>query len=123
MAEQTDIPLRVFVDDKPTDSQTRATSVGAYVLVLDTTLPDHGIDLHSVYVGHSRVRTQSTHLLLAPSLRETLTTEHEHESIPVVHARRRCLYDHLQRLQDLLSDLDIDAHIPVGEDAIATVES
>jgi len=40
-----------------------------------------------------------------------------------VHARRRCLYDHLQRLQNLLGEMGLDASIPLGEQAIAAVEA
>jgi hypothetical protein len=48
--------------------------------------------------------------------------EHEHEEMPVMYARRRCLYDHLHRLQDLLQDIGIDAQMPVEEQAIAAIE-
>ena len=37
------------------------TSVGAYILAIETVLPDQAIDLHSVYTGHANVKTQVTH--------------------------------------------------------------
>jgi hypothetical protein len=120
--EQTDIPVKILLDGESVRSQTRATSVGPYVLVLDTVLGDHGIDLHSIYTGHEDTSTLASHLLLAPGLKDTIATEHEHESIPVTHARRRCLYDHLQHLQDLLQRTGADANIPLDEEAVAAVE-
>jgi hypothetical protein len=39
-----------------------------------------------------------------------------------MHARRRCLYDHLQQLQDLLERTGIDAQIPIDDAAVAAVE-
>jgi len=84
------------------------------------------IDLLSVATcsGHKRTTTQATHLKLAKGgIRETIAIEHEHDSIPVVYARRRCLYDHLQHLQDLLADADIDASIPIDEKAVTAVET
>ena len=123
MVEEVQIPVRIMVNGRDVDCETRASSVGAYVLVLDTVLPDQAIDLHSVYVGHKRTTTQATHLKLARGgIRETMTMEHEHDSIPVMYARRRCLYDHLQHLQDLLEEAGIDARIPVDEKAVVAVE-
>jgi hypothetical protein len=120
--EQTDIPVKILVDGESVRSQTRATSVGPYVLVLDTVLGDHGIDLHSIYTGHEDTSTLASHLLLAPGLKDTIAAEHEHESIPVTHARRRCLYDHLQHLQDLLGRLGLDANIPLDDAALTAIE-
>ena len=114
--------MKILIDGEPVRSQTRASSVGPYVLVLDTVLGEHGIDLHSVYTGHEGTSTLASHLLLAPGLRDTIAAEHEHESIPVTHARRRCLYDHLGHLQDLLRDTGVDASIPIDEEALTAVE-
>jgi len=120
--EQTDIPVKILLDGESVRSQTRATSIGPYVLVLDTVLGDHGIDLHSTYTGHEGTSTLANHLLLAPGLQDTIAAEHEHESIPVTHARRRCLYDHLQHLQDLLKRTGADATIPLDDKALAAIE-
>jgi len=114
--------VEIAIDGEIVRSETRASSVGAYVLAIDTVLPDHGVDLHSVYAGHPSVRTQATHLLLAPGLHEALSVEHEHDAIPVTHARRRCLYDHLSRLQDLLQSIGLDAQIPIDDAAVTAVE-
>jgi hypothetical protein len=87
------IPLEIVIDGESVRSETRLSSVGAYVVVLDTVLADRATDLHSVYLGHPKTMTQATHLLLTPELHESLTVEHEHDAIPVMHARRNCLYE------------------------------
>jgi hypothetical protein len=123
VAEQSVLPVPILIDARQVRSLTRVTSIGPCVLVLDTVLPDRGLELHSVYVGHKHTTTQATHLRLARGgIRETTTIEHEHDAIPVMYARRRCLYDHLQQLQDLLEEAGIDGKIPVDEKAILAVE-
>jgi hypothetical protein len=114
------ILLKIVMDGESVRSERLVSSVGAYVVVLDTVLADRATDLHSVYVGHPKTMTQATHLLLTPDLHESLTVEHEHDAIPVMHARRNCLYDHLQ---DLLGREGAEANIPVDDDAITAVES
>lgn len=64
-----------------------------------------------------------THLLLAPRARQLTAETLHHSEIPVMWARRRGLYDHLQRLADFLRELgDEDVRIDVGEEALAAVE-
>jgi hypothetical protein len=122
MEHRSQIPIKVAIDSKPVRSETLATSVGTYIFVLETVLPDHAIDLHSVYTGHAKTKTQAIHLILTPDLREATTVEHESDAIPVMHARRTCLYDHLHQLQDLLQKHGIDAQIPIDDDAIKAIE-
>lgn len=112
-----------MIDGTTVACQTRVASFSPYVVVLDSTLPDRGIEVHSTYLGHQRTHTRSTHLLLAPGLHDTLADEHEHEEIPVPYERRHCLYDHLTRLQDLCHRLGLHAQIPIGQDALAAIGS
>ncbi len=122
MPEQNDIPVKIVVDGDPVRSRTRASTVGPCVLVLNTVLPERGTQLHSIYTGHEGTSTLASHLMLAPGLKDTIAAEHEHDAIPVTHARRRCLYDHLGHLQDLLRDLGVDATIPLDEEALTAIE-
>ncbi len=122
MNNRSQIPIKIAIDGKPVRSSTLATSVGAYILVLETILPDQAIDLHSIYTGHANVKTQATHLILTPDLREATTFEHEHDQLPITHSRRTCLYDHLHQLQSLLQDHDIDAQFPIDDTAIEAIE-
>ncbi|HTC58733.1 MAG TPA: hypothetical protein VK691_01290 [Solirubrobacteraceae bacterium] len=122
MEHRSQIPMKIVLDGKSVRSETLATSVGAYILVLETVLPDQAIDLHSIYTGHANARTQATHLVLTPDLRQATTVEHDHDTLPVTHSRRTCLYDHLHQLQSLLQDHGIDVQFPIEDDAIAAVE-
>jgi hypothetical protein len=69
-----------------------------------------------------RVTAMWRNELTRGQLREATTTEHEHDAIPVMHARRRCLYDHLHHLQDLLQNMGMDAQIPIDDAAVEAVE-
>jgi hypothetical protein len=120
--QQADIPVSILVDGVPARAHTRMGVFSPYVVVLDTTLPDYGIELHSTYLGHPLVKTRASHLVLAPTVRETLTSDHEHDAIPVLYGRQRCLYDHLARLQDLFHRLNVHAQTSLGEEALTVVQ-
>lgn len=122
MEHRSQIPIKITLDGQPVRSQTLATSVGAYILAIETILPDQAIELHSIYTGHANVKTQATQLILAPSRHEATTVEHANDAMPVMHARRRCLYDHLHQLQDLLQGDGAQAYIPVDDAAIEAIE-
>jgi hypothetical protein len=116
------IPIEIALDGKTVPSQTLATSVGAYILAIETVLPDQAIDLHSTYTGHEKTPTQATHLTLTPTHSECFTVEHDHDAIPVMHARRTCLYDHCHQLQSILQDHGIDVQLPIEDNAIEAIE-
>ncbi len=123
MGVRTPIPVPIAIDGAMVRSETFSASVGAYVLVLSSVLPDHATELHSTYLGHPGAVTRVSHLLLAPGLAESDAVERSVESVPVMVARRRCLYDHLQRLQDCLERLGHPgAEIPVEDAALHAVE-
>jgi hypothetical protein len=122
MEYRSQIPIKIAIDGEPVRCSTLATSVGAYILAIETVLPDQAIDLHSVYTGHANTKTQATHLILTPELREATTVEHDHDQLPVMHSRRTCLYDHLNQLQDLLQSHGIDAQVLIDDNAIEAIE-
>ena len=122
MSDRTPIPIEITLDGAPERFETRLASAGAYALVLSSVLPDRAIELHSSYLGHPGVPTQASHLMLAPGITDSETVEHDESLIPVMIARRRCVYDHLQRLQDLLAELGHTAQIPVADAALLAVE-
>lgn len=119
---RTPIRIDITLDGQPESFKTLVASAGAYALVLSSVLSGRAIELHSSYLGHPGASTQASHLLLAPGVSESETIEHDQTSIPVMVARRRCLYDHLQRLQDHLSGLGHIALIPLADDALLAVE-
>lgn len=116
--------MPVRVDEQLERSETRWASVGAYIFTLSTTLPGVRTELHSTYVAHPRTATQVTHLLLTPPdvPADSETVEHRRHVLPVLYQRRRCLFDHAHRLQELLEDLGHTAAIDVSAEAIASVE-
>jgi hypothetical protein len=96
-----DCPIQL--DHRAIRSETLLADAGPYALCLSTTLPDLAIALHSTYLGHGHAAdTQVAHLVLRGEAAQTEDHTAEHVELPVAYARRRCLYDHLQRLQDLL---------------------
>jgi hypothetical protein len=96
-----DCPIQL--DRRHARSETLLAEAGPYALSLSTTLPDLALALHSTYLGHRNAAdTQVAHLLLCAETAETESRTVVHAELPVAYARRRCLYDHLHRLQDLL---------------------
>lgn len=122
MDERRLIPIDINVDGVPERFETRMASAGAYALVLSSVLPSRAIELHSSYLGHPGARTQTSHLMLTPAANASETVEHDHDAIPVMIARRRCVYDHLQRLQAFLGELGLAVQIPLADDALLAVE-
>jgi hypothetical protein len=117
------ISCRIRIDAMPARSETVLTEAGPNALVLSTTIRDRGIWLDSTYLGHGGAETQVAHLLVAPGRTgETESRSVPHDEIPVIHVRRLCLYDHLQRLQDFLSELGHVAQVDGLDRAIEAVE-
>ena len=117
------IDCKLRLDGMPVRSETVLTEAGPNVLVLSTTLRDRGIWVDSTYLGHGGAETQITHLLVAPArVGETEAKSVEHDDIPVIHVRRRCLYDHLQRLQDFLDSLGHTGQVHGLDVAVEAVE-
>jgi len=116
------IPIEIALDGVPARFETRLASAGAYALVLSSVLPKRAIELHSSYLGHPGATTQASHLMLAPGKSTSEAVEHDERRIPVMVARRRCLYDHLLRLQDFLEELKHTVQIPLADDALLAVE-
>src|SRR5437016_5661247 len=107
MRRPLDPPLRIRVGSWTAESTTRFERVSAYPVAVSTTA-FFGVDsaeLHSVYLGHELAGTEVCELRLAPrGPRHTVTRSYTHTELPVSLEPRRCLYDHLQRLQELIAD-------------------
>lgn len=122
MVSEREIPITITIDNQPERSETIVYSAGAYVLALATTLADRAVSLHSTYTGTPDTGTLASHLLLARDAYQAIAAEHDYDHLPLTHQRRRLLYDHLQHLKDLLSDLGLDARPHVEDQAIAAIE-
>ena len=97
-------PAEIRIAGRPVSSETLFAYAGAFQLTLSTALPDEGVQLHSSYLGHeSAERSSASHILIAPGARPRLwTVGHDPATLPVMHARRHCLLDHLAVLVDEL---------------------
>jgi hypothetical protein len=104
---------RIRIEDRVEDAETSIATPGAYVVSVSTTLPGVVAELHSVYVGHEAADTQITELRFAPHRKpETSVRTVPHQQVPVVYEKHGCLYDHLQRLQELLAEA-LDAEVAI----------
>jgi hypothetical protein len=125
MDERRLLSVDLVLDNRATASETRYAEVGAYVLVLSSCVPDLGLELHSTYVGHPGVETRVTHLTLGgggPRRAANEAVARPDGELPVVFARRRCLFDHLQRLQDLLAGIGHQAGIEIDDASVSELE-
>lgn len=107
------------------ESVTLVGGIGPYVLTLSTVVPSLAVELHSTYVGHRDVDTQVVHLLLLPGADSQSHNEsRSHDALPVVHARRLCLYDHLAKVREVLAEFVEDAvKIDVLDKALELLEA
>ena len=103
------IPLpaaEVRIAGRRVSAETLFGYAGAFQLSLSTALPDDGVQLHSSYLGHEAAeRSSAAHLLITPGLSPRVwTVDHDTGALPVMHARRHCLLDHLAVLADELRE-------------------
>ena len=98
-----ELQVAITLDGPPIPSRTRLTGLGGYHVALSTVLLDSAtpLEVHSSYLGHRDTATCATHLTLSPGAAGTRHVEHDHDHLPVTHARERCLLDHLQVLVEL----------------------
>jgi hypothetical protein len=115
-------PLTVAVrlDGQSVGSSTRLIELGGYhvaigTVVLTAELP---IEVHSSYLGHPGTLTRAVHLTIAPARVDTRVVEHNHDQLPVTHARERCLLDHLQVLVEIASELDHTLSVELPDHAL-----
>jgi hypothetical protein len=104
------LPIRFRLDGRPLSGETRCLDAGAAVLVLTSCSAELGIELRSAYLageGSAELLVAESAVLGAgPSELSTRRLDDEAESH--THQRRRLLYDHLGRLQDLARECDRD---------------
>jgi hypothetical protein len=121
---RTRVQCSIELDGRPVRCQTLLADAGPYTLALSTTLAEHGISLHSTYLGHPDAdETQAAQLLLAPGRADSAAHAVDAASLPVAHRRRLCLYDHLAVLRELVSDAtgnEVSVH--VAEQALELVD-
>jgi hypothetical protein len=100
---RTPLPIRFSLDGRRLAGETLHVDAGAQVLVLTSCSAELGIELRSAYLGGEG----SQELLVAESAvlgtgPAKLSTRRLEAAVDAhTYERRRLLYDHLQRLQDL----------------------
>jgi hypothetical protein len=114
---------RISIDGRTLDSDTRYAVAGACVLVITSAVPSVGAELHSSYIGARGSDTVVAELWRARDATETCVRTADDADLSLVRERRRCFYDHLQRLQDrLAAAVDAEVAIDVDERALHTAE-
>ncbi|MGI8730186.1 MAG: hypothetical protein ACR2LK_09395 [Solirubrobacteraceae bacterium] len=98
-----DLTIQVAGSTEPASSA--IDSLGGYVVVVTTSLPDRGVTLVSVYLSALGGDSAASHLAMTPGhdarLQHRLLTGLQPGS---THARG-CMLDHAAELQQLLADL------------------
>ena len=117
------LPFRVLVDGEPAATETSFAWAGPYALTVATTVPQLALELHSGYVGHPGVATETTHLRLAHGLRETARATLPNESVCLVFTPRAAAYDHAHQLLELLATLGYEARLEIADDAFVALEA
>jgi hypothetical protein len=115
----------IRIAGRAVSSETLFAYAGAFQLTVSTALPDEGMQLHSAYLGHEAAeRSSASHLLIAPEARPCLwTVEHDPANLPVMHARRHCLLDHLAVLADELRQRTrLSVRLDVPPDALEQID-
>jgi hypothetical protein len=100
-------------------SSTTIATVGAYVVVVATTLPDRAIGLTSCYLGELDRETAVSHLHVGPGPRERLGQRIVNAEVSGVTHARTCLLDHAAELRAAVSEVTGQhATVDVGERAL-----
>src|SRR5436305_1240410 len=111
------IKFDVRIDGVEVDTETTCSWAGAHVLTVHTTIPrkDLALELHSTFVGHPSVPTHVVHLQLGPPGREPTITyaDVDDQQLDPTYAPRSCVYEHAQRLIEVLADLGHRAAVNV----------
>jgi hypothetical protein len=97
---------RVRIDLRETPCTTLFAWAGAYQLTLESALTDHGIELHSTYLGHrlaGYLATSHLAVVAGHGPRVYLAPGGDAEQ-PVGDRRRDCLLHHLDQLRILVAD-------------------
>jgi hypothetical protein len=118
-------PPRVQIDLRETPCTTLLGWAGAYQLTLESALTDHGIELHSTYLGHRLAGyLATTHLAVVAGQgpRVFLAPDGDAEQ-PVGDRRRDCLVHHLDQLRILVAEATGGrVVVDVAEAALARID-
>lgn len=102
--ESVSLNCGLLIDSREIRSTHTAYEAGANVLTLVSCSAEVDFELHSSYVGSDYSPNLTVAELVCEGKEEAHSTRSaDAEAGVLTYARRRCLYDHLQRIQDLLA--------------------
>ena len=101
-------------------------------------LPELGLELHSVYLGHAQTPARTAHLVVAPEVHEVRQLVHDAGALPVAggpdarpggRGRGALLLDHLGELQAAIGRYlattdqgDCEVRVEVDDEALRVLE-
>ena len=97
--------LHVAIAGADVQSSTTIGTVGAYVVVVASAIPDCVLGLTSCYLGDVGGAIAASHLRLGPDRAEQLTAQVLPPAPHVDQHARACLLDHTAELQQALAEL------------------
>ncbi|MGH2869077.1 MAG: hypothetical protein ACRDNK_16145 [Solirubrobacteraceae bacterium] len=121
MPDRAAIDLGIALDGDLVVSETTCTWAGAHVLTLHTVIPqaELALELHSTFVGCPGSPTHAVHLQLGPPGHSPAVqaSDHDGDRLDPTLVPRGCVYEHAQRLIELLADLGYRAAVTVAGDS------
>ncbi|HEY6397095.1 MAG TPA: hypothetical protein VIX82_06545 [Solirubrobacteraceae bacterium] len=102
MRRRTRVPIRILVDERLVRSRTQMGRVTRNLVVWESVVPVLGVELHSACSGMRGRDSRVEHLALSPVCVDIDVEPPEPGWSVISSARRRGMYAHLLRLQDLL---------------------
>jgi hypothetical protein len=104
---------------RPAPSSTAIGSLGAYVVVVATTMPDHVLGVTSCYLGNPDGPIAASHLRLGPERSEHVRTRVLEPPRHIDDHARACLLDHAYELHHALAELtETDVSVEINPDAL-----
>jgi hypothetical protein len=121
------IDLVLAIGGVRAESETSCSWAGAHVLTVHTVIPriDLALELHSTFVGHAGVPTHVVHLRLGPpgGSPSIAAADHSEGHLDPTLTPRACVYEHAQRLIEILADMEYRASVEVlGDGAFEALE-
>jgi hypothetical protein len=124
MVSRAPLPITFLLDGHSVGGETLQSSAGAQVFVLTSCSAELGIELRSAYLGAERsdrvLVAESTVVLGEPGKHFSRYIEQPEEAL--LEERRRLLYDHLQRLQELALEIGFELAFAGIDRAIVAID-
>lgn len=118
------LPITFLLDRRVVGGETLESSAGAQVFVLTSCSSELGLELRSAYLGAERsdrvLVAESAVVLGEPG--ELFSRYIEQPEEALLEQRRRLLYDHLQRLQELALEIGLELAFAGIDRAVVAID-